>query len=46
MLTAAVLRLVLSPQHAGLLRVRGRWPDTVCYVAVGVLIILVDVRLH
>ena len=46
MLVAGVLRLVLPTAHAGLLAVRGRWFDIVCYLAMGGVILGVDIRLH
>jgi hypothetical protein len=46
MLIAAVLRALLPGPHAGLLAVRGRWRDTVVYLALGVFILIVDIRLH
>jgi 4-amino-4-deoxy-L-arabinose transferase-like glycosyltransferase len=46
MLLAAILRLVLPSAHAGLLAVRGRWWDALCYIVLGVLILIVDIRLQ
>lgn len=46
MLVAAALRLVLREQYAGLLAVRGRRRDALCYLALGALIFVVDLRLH
>jgi predicted ferric reductase len=45
MLLAAVLRVTLAPARAGMLAVRGRWWDTLCYAALGVLILIADIRL-
>ena len=39
MLLAGLLRLVLSPTRAGLLCVRGRFFDVVCYLAGGALVL-------
>jgi sugar phosphate permease len=46
LLLAAVLRIVLPAPRVGMLNVRGRWLDTVCYFALGVVILGVDIRLH
>ena len=46
MLLGAVLRLTLPTPHAGLLAVRGRWWDSFCYLALGALILIVDIRLR
>ena len=46
LLCAAVLRLVLAPTSAGMLAVRTRWFDTLCYATLGVLILIVDIRLR
>ncbi|HEY8828183.1 MAG TPA: DUF3017 domain-containing protein [Jatrophihabitantaceae bacterium] len=46
MLLGAVLRLTLPASHAGLLAVRGRWWDSFCYLALGALILIVDIRLR
>jgi hypothetical protein len=46
MLLAAGLRLVLPAAHAGLLAVRGRWWDSLCYAGLGALILIVDIRLR
>jgi hypothetical protein len=45
-LFAALLRLVLPTTRVGLLAVRGRWADTLCYLLLGGLILAVDIRLH
>ena len=46
MLLAAVLRAVLPPPRAGLLAVRSRWLDVAIYLALGGLILAVDIQLH
>ena len=46
MLFAAVLRSLRPGPQAGLLSVRGRWRDTAVYLALGVFILIVDIRLH
>ncbi|MDP9094491.1 MAG: DUF3017 domain-containing protein [Actinomycetota bacterium] len=46
MLLAAVLRLVLPGARAGMLAVRGRWWDALCYVLLGALILFADLRLR
>jgi Protein of unknown function (DUF3017) len=43
---AAVLRLVLPSAYAGFLAVRGRWWDAFCYAALGMAILIVDIRLQ
>ena len=43
---AAGLRAVLSRPTAGMLAVRARWIDLICYLSLGGMILLVDVRLH
>jgi hypothetical protein len=45
-LLAGVLRLLLPTRHAGLLAVRSRWLDAACYLALGGVILAVDIRLH
>ena len=45
MLLAALLRCVLPESRVGLLGVRGRWWDVPIYLALGVLILVVDIRL-
>jgi Protein of unknown function (DUF3017) len=45
-LLAAVLRAVLPPSWAGLLAVRSRWLDVAIYLALGGLILAVDIQLH
>jgi hypothetical protein len=46
MVLGAVLRLVLPEARAGMLAVRGRWWDTLCYLALGGLILVADLRLR
>jgi Protein of unknown function (DUF3017) len=46
MLLAGLLRVTLPTARAGLLAVRARWIDTVLYLALGGLILAVDIRLH
>jgi hypothetical protein len=46
MLGGAVLRLVLPAPKAGLLAVRGRYWDTLCYAVLGGVILAVDIRLR
>ncbi|MGH8861981.1 MAG: DUF3017 domain-containing protein [Jatrophihabitantaceae bacterium] len=46
MIAAGVLRLTLSPARAGSLAVRGRGWDVACYLAIGVVILVVEIRLH
>jgi hypothetical protein len=43
---AGLLRLILPTHRAGMLTVRGRLFDTACYLAMGAVIIGVDIRLH
>ena len=43
---AAGWRAVLSRPTAGMLAVRARWIDLICYLSLGTVILLVDVRLH
>jgi hypothetical protein len=44
---AGLLRLVLPAHRAGMLMVRrNRFFDTACYLAIGAVIIGVDIRLH
>jgi hypothetical protein len=45
-LLAGVLRAVLPTSRAGLLAVRARWLDAACYLALGGVILAVDIRLH
>jgi hypothetical protein len=46
LLLATILRLVLPARRVGVLNVRGRWRDALCYFALGVVILGVDLRLH
>ncbi len=46
LLLAAGLRLALPPRVVGLLAVRGRWRDALFYLATGVVILSVALRLH
>ena len=46
MLLAAAMRLLLPASLAGLLAVRGRWWDSFCFLALGAVILIVDVRLR
>jgi hypothetical protein len=43
---AGALRLVLPTQHAGMLAVRTRWFDALCYFSLGVVIVGVSLRLQ
>ncbi|MFN2561162.1 MAG: DUF3017 domain-containing protein [Jatrophihabitans sp.] len=45
-LLAGVLRATLPTPRAGMLAVRGRWVDTVAYLALGGVMLVVDIRLH
>lgn len=46
LLAAAVLRVCLRAYDAGLLAVRRKWVDAVCYLVIGGCILAVDIRLH
>jgi hypothetical protein len=46
MLLGGALRLLLPESRIGLLRVRGRWWDSFCYLALGVVILVADLRLR
>jgi hypothetical protein len=46
MLLAGTFRLVLPESRIGMLAVRGRWWDALCYLTLGVLILLADLRLR
>lgn len=46
MLLGGVLRLVLPEARVGMLRVRGRWWDSFCYLALGAVILAADLRLR
>ena len=45
-LLAAVLRGVLPAPRVGMLAVRSRWVDAACYLALGGVILAIDIRLH
>jgi hypothetical protein len=45
-LLAAVLRAVLPLGRVGMLAVRSRWFDAACYMALGGVILAIDLRLH
>jgi hypothetical protein len=45
-LSAGLLRLLLPSDRVGMLAVRGRIVDTVCFLLLGGLILAVDIRLH
>jgi hypothetical protein len=46
MLVAGTLRAALPTNRIGLLAVRGRWIDVVLYLALGGVILGLDIRLH
>lgn len=46
LLGAGGLRLVLPAPRVGLLAVRGRWRDGLCYLALGGVLLAVAIRLH
>lgn len=46
MILAAVLRFTVPAPHIGMLAVRGRRWDSLCYLALGALILTVDIRLR
>ena len=46
MLLGGLLRLVLPEARIGMLRVRGRWWDSFCYLALGGVILAADLRLR
>ena len=45
-LLAAVLRAALPLGRVGMLAVRSRWFDAACYLALGGVILAIDLRLH
>ena len=45
-LIAGLLRTVLPASKIGMLAVRKRWWDVVCYYVLGGVILAVDIRLH
>jgi hypothetical protein len=46
LLAAGLGRLVLPDARAGSLAIRNRWWDAACYLAIGGVILAVDIRLH
>jgi predicted membrane channel-forming protein YqfA (hemolysin III family) len=46
LLVAGVLRIVLPTPRSGVLAVRAKWFDAVCYLSLGVVILAVALRLH
>jgi hypothetical protein len=46
LLLAGLLRAGLPTSRVGMLAVRARWLDTLCYLAFGGLTLGVDIRLH
>ena len=46
LLVAGILRTALPTSRVGMLAIRARWWDVVCYYALGGLILAVDIRLH
>ena len=46
MLAGGVLRFVLPADRVGMLSVRGKWRDTLCYLVLGGVILGVAIRLH
>ncbi len=46
LLLAGVLRGCLPTERAGLLSVRSRVGDTVCYLVLGGMVLALDIRLH
>jgi hypothetical protein len=46
MFIGAGLRLVVPGPRVGVLAIRARWFDVTCYVAIGVVILAVAIRLH
>jgi hypothetical protein len=46
LLAAGIGRLVLPDVRVGSLAIRNRWWDAVCYLAIGGVILAVDIRLH
>ena len=45
-LLAGLFRGLLPAERVGLLAVRSRWLDTACLLAVGGLVLALDIRLH
>jgi hypothetical protein len=46
LVSGAGLRLMLPAPRVGMLAVRGRWRDALTYLAIGVVILGVAIRLH
>jgi hypothetical protein len=46
LLIAGIARLMLRDARAGSLAIRNRWWDALCYLAIGGVILAVDIRLH
>jgi hypothetical protein len=46
MLLAGLFRVTLPTSRAGMLAARGRWLDSLVYLALGGAILVVDIRLH
>ena len=46
LLLGAVLRVAVPPAHIGLLAIRGKYWDTLCFAVLGLLILAVDMRLQ
>jgi hypothetical protein len=46
LLLAGGVRLTLPTERVGMLAVRGRIADTICFLVLGVVILAVDIRLH
>lgn len=45
-LLAALLRAAVPTPNVGMLAVRGRVVDTACFLLLGALLVVVDIRLH
>lgn len=45
-IAAGVARLALPDSRVGSLAIRSRWWDAFCYLAIGGVILAVDIRLH
>jgi hypothetical protein len=46
LLSAGFARVVLPDARVGSLAIRNRWWDALCYLAIGGVILAVDIRLH
>jgi Na+/H+ antiporter NhaD/arsenite permease-like protein len=46
LLLAAIFRVLVPPAHIGLLAIRGKYWDTLCFALLGLLIFAVDMRLQ